>query len=119
MEMGVCHCDMCRRWSGGAWFGVDCGASVKVADESKLGIYPSSGYGERCFCAQCGATLFWRMQDGSVNVVAFSAFAEPGQFKFVSEIFTEEQPASYAFANPTKRMTGPEFVAAFMASRGK
>ena len=118
MEMGVCHCSMCRRWSGGVFMAVDCGTSVVLDDPSQLGVYKSSGYGERCFCKACGSTLFWRMQDGSANVVAAQAFDDPSGFALVSEIFTDEQPATYAFANHTKRQTGAEFFAAFMASKG-
>jgi hypothetical protein len=117
-EAGVCHCSMCRRWSGGAWFGVDCGSSVEVEDESQIGAYRASAWGERCFCKTCGTTLFWRMQDGSHNVVSVQTFDDPGQFAFVSEIYTDEQPRNYAFSNSTKRMTGEEFLAAFMASKG-
>lgn len=118
MEMGVCHCSMCRRWSGGVFMAVDCGTSVVVDDASQLGVYKSSGYGERCFCEACGSTLFWRMQDGSANVVAAQAFDDASGFALVSEIFTDEQPANYAFANHTKRQTGAEVFAAFMAAKG-
>ena len=118
-EMGVCHCGMCRRWSGGTFMGVQC-ADVKFADESQLGVYKSSPYGERCFCKQCGSTLMWRLQDHSVSVISAQAFNDPGQFAFVSEIYTDEQPANFAFADADKRkrMTGEEFLAAFMASKG-
>jgi hypothetical protein len=118
MEMGVCHCGMCRRWTGGAFMGVQCGPDVQVADASQLGAYQSSGYGERCFCKVCGSTLFWRMQGGAMHVVAAQAFDDPNAFAFVSEIYVDEQPGNYSFANQTKRMTGPEFVAALMAARG-
>lgn len=118
MEMGVCHCSMCRRWSGGAFMAVDCGSSLKVADESQLGIYQSSAWGERCFCKTCGSTLFWRMRTAAHAVVSAQAFDNSGQFAFVSEIYTDENPGNYAFANETKRMTGPEFIAAFMTSKG-
>jgi hypothetical protein len=117
-EMGVCHCSMCRRWSGGAWFGVDCGNSVKVADEGQLGVYKSSDWGERCFCKSCGSTLFWRLQSGAHHVVSVQTFDDAGQFMFANEIYTDEQPRNYAFSNATKRMTGAEFLAAFMASSG-
>lgn len=117
-EVGVCHCSMCRRWSGGAWFGVDCGNSVKIEDDAQLGAYRASAWGERCFCRQCGSTLFWRMQDGSHNVVSAQLFDDPGQFTFVSEIYIDEQPRNYAFSNSTKRMTSQEFLEAFMASKG-
>lgn len=110
-EMGVCHCGMCRRWSGGTFMAVDCGTSVEIEDESQLGVYVSSDWGERVFCKSCGSTLFWRMRDGSDTVVSAQAFDEPGDFRFASEIFTDEQPPKYAFANETRRLTGPEFIA--------
>lgn len=114
LEMGACHCSMCRRWSGGVFLAVECGV-LKIADESQLGVYKSSEWGERCFCKACGSTLFWRMQDGSHAAVSVQAFDDPGAFALVSEIFSDEQPASYAFANATKRMTGAETIAAFQA----
>ncbi|MBE7186270.1 MAG: GFA family protein [Methylobacterium mesophilicum] len=110
-EMGVCHCGMCRRWTGGVFMAVDCEV-LDIEDGAKLGVYRSSDYGERVFCAVCGSSLFWRMQDGSHSVVALQAFDDPSRFRFTSEIFVDEKPATYAFANETKKMTGSEFVAA-------
>lgn len=112
-DMIVCHCGMCRNWSGGAWMAVDCGSSVKVEDDSTLGVFVSSDYGERVFCKSCGSSLFWRMRDGSHTSVAAQAFDDPSQFKFVSEIFVDEQPGNYAFSNETQRMTGPEVFALY------
>lgn len=109
--MGVCHCAMCRRWSGGTFMAVDCGQSVEIEDDDQLGIYVSSDWGERVFCKTCGSTLFWRMRDGSDTVVSAQAFDDPSVFQFTSEIFVDEQPENYAFANETRRLTGPEFVA--------
>lgn len=118
-EMGVCHCSMCRRWSGGAFMVAECaGDALKVADESQLGVYKSSEWGERCFCKSCGSTLFWRMQDHSMAAISIQAFDDPSQFDFVQEIFVDEQPANYAFANKTKRMTSKEFLEAFASGQG-
>ena len=111
MTMGVCHCSMCRRWSGGTFMAVDVGSSLNVETPAALGVYTSSEWGERCFCKTCGSTLFWRMRNGSHQVVAAQAFEDPGQFKFASEIFVDENPGNYAFSNPTKKMTGAEFLA--------
>lgn len=118
MDMGVCHCSMCRRWSGGTFMAVDCGSSVKVEDDSRLGIYTSSDWGERVFCKSCGTTLFWRMRDGSDTVVAAQAFEDPGAFSFASQIYIDEKPENYDFANETRKMTGPEFLAAIMGHKG-
>lgn len=108
MEMGVCHCSMCRRWSGGTFMAVGCGTSVELEDEGAIGVYKSSSYGERVFCTTCGSTLFWRMQDGSHGSVSAQAFDDPSAFAFTVEIFVDEQPGNYAFANQTRKMTGAE-----------
>lgn len=113
-EMDVCHCSMCRRWSGGVFMGVMCVAgSLSLENESALGIYTSSEWGERCFCKQCGSNLFWRMQDGSACAVSAQAFDDPQAFAFTMQIYVEEQPANYTFANETKRLTGAEVTAMF------
>jgi hypothetical protein len=113
MTMGVCHCSMCRRWSGGTFMAVDVGTSLNVETPAALGVYISSDWGERCFCKTCGSTLLWRMRDGSHQVVAAQSFEDPGQFKLTSEIYVDENPGNYSFANATKKMTGAEFLASF------
>ena len=109
-EMGVCHCAMCRRWTGGTFMAVEC-RDVVVEDDSQLGVYTSSDWGERVFCTSCGSTLFWRMRNGSHTSVSAQAFDDPGAFRFTTEIFVDEQSPNYAFANETKRLTGPELIA--------
>ena len=111
-EMGVCHCAMCRRWTGGAFMAATC-KRVDVEDKSELGVFISSDWGERCFCKKCGSSLFWRMRDGSHNAVSIQAFDNPEAFAFTSEIFIDEKPSNYEFANKTKKMTGQEVIAAF------
>jgi len=39
------------------------------------------------------------------------AFDNPSSFHFASQIFTDEKPSSYSFAQTTQNMTGPEFIA--------
>jgi hypothetical protein len=106
---------MCRRWTGGTFMAVSCGTmgSMDVVGQEALGIYKSSDYGERVFCSKCGTSLMWRMADGSHVSIAAQAFDDPAVFKFTSEIFVDEQPDNYAFANDTRRMTGPEVIAYF------
>lgn len=112
-EMGVCHCSMCRRWSGGTFMAVDCGDRVEFEKDGELGAYESSKWGERTFCKSCGSTLVWRTRDGKHSAVSAQAFDDPSIFKFVSEIFIDEKPDNYAFANETKKMTGAEIFAKF------
>lgn len=110
-EMGACHCSMCRRWSGGVFLAVECDG-VEFADEQKLGVYSSSEWGERCFCNNCGSTLMWRSKGGTHTAVSVQVFDDPSSFRFASQIFIDEKPVSYSFAENTKDMTGAEFIAA-------
>ncbi|PWU73731.1 aldehyde-activating protein [Ochrobactrum sp. POC9] len=117
MEMDVCHCSMCRQWSGGAFMAVNCGTSVEIEDEAALTTYSSSEWGERRFCSKCGSSLFWRGIHDGMTVVSMQAFAEPERFHFAEEIFIDNKPANYDFANDTHRMTGEEFLAALAAKQ--
>ena len=111
-HMHVCHCDMCRKWAGGVSMNVDCDA-ITFEGEDNLALYSSSDWGERGFCKICGTSLFWRMKDGSYRNMSAQAFDDPSVFKFDTEIFVDEQPANYRFANDTKRMTAAEVIAEF------
>ncbi|RLQ87671.1 GFA family protein [Notoacmeibacter ruber] len=116
MNMGVCHCSMCRRWSGGAWMAVEA-EEVVYENDSHLGVYNSSDWGQRLFCKSCGSTLSWRAKDGSSAVVSAQSFDDPSRFAFSGQIFIDEKPDNYAFANETECLTGEEVVAMFMAGQ--
>jgi hypothetical protein len=111
-EVGACHCSMCRRWAAGPFMVMDCGATVKVENESNLGV-----------CKKCGSVLFYRLvQDGNCYVSA-EAFDDRAGYALTSQVFIDEKPAYYEFANKTHNMTGAEVFAAFGApppgSQGK
>ncbi|MBC7770806.1 MAG: GFA family protein [Phycisphaerales bacterium] len=112
MTMDACHCSMCRRWGGGPAMTVFC-ADMQFENESAVGVYPSSDWAERGFCKTCGSSLFWRTRDHKMFTVSAHAFDNPEQFQFDVEIYIDEKPSNYAFANPTRKMTGGEVVAAF------
>jgi hypothetical protein len=114
-NMDACHCSTCRKWSGGVLFAVPC-TDLQIENEAELGAYRSSDWGERLFCKACGANLFWRMLDHSIQVVMIQAFDDPSQFEFSGEAFIDEKPDNYAFANDTNKMTGEEFMAMYASS---
>ena len=118
-HVGACHCSMCRKWSAGPFFALECGGTVKVEDAAQLGVYRSSEWAERCFCKQCGTPLFYRLVGKDFYAVSAEAFDERGDFALVSQIFVDEKPAYYDFANKTKMQTGAEVFAAFAASQGQ
>jgi hypothetical protein len=109
---GVCHCSMCRRWAAGPFMAIVCGDTVKFDKDADLGLYQSSAWAERGFCKKCGTSLFYKFKGKDDYIVSTEAFDDTSDFKLVAEIYIDEKPANYAFANDTKKMTGAEVMAA-------
>ena len=118
-DVGACHCGMCRKWTAGPFLALECGATVKLEDATNLGVYRSSDWAERCFCNKCGTALFYRLVGKDFHAVSAEAFDDRTDFSFTSQIFIDEKPAYYDFANATKAMTGPEVFAAFAAAEAR
>jgi hypothetical protein len=61
----VCHCGQCRRWHGspGAYSNVP-ETRLRMTEQRGLRWYASSAGAKRGFCAECGASLFFRHNDG-------------------------------------------------------
>ena len=118
-KLGACHCSMCRRWSAGPFLALEVGSTLKVEDATHLGAYRSSDWAERCFCNKCGTVLFYRLVGKNYDVVSAEAFDDRGGFTFTSQIFVDEKPSYYDFANKTKMQTGAEVFAEFAAAEGQ
>lgn len=112
--MHACHCESCRRISGGVSLSVDCGDSVAV--EGPLATYESSDWAERQFCSRCGAGLFWRLKAGGMTMVSIQAFEDPGAFVFEDEIYVDHKPRNYAFAGDRPRRTEAEVLAMYASA---
>lgn len=112
-SIGVCHCAMCRRWSSGPFFALHCKGAVTFDGEQYVERYKSSEWAERGFCRVCGTNLFYRIIDSGEYIVSVGALDDQDGFVLDSEIFVDEQPPFYAFANETTKMTGAEVFAMF------
>ncbi|MFV0291758.1 MAG: GFA family protein [Paracoccus sp. (in: a-proteobacteria)] len=110
---GICHCQMCRKWTGGNFIGVKSESPVTFNEEAPLGIYRSSEWGERVFCQACGSSLVWRTRDGQQQVVSIQVFDDPSRFPVVSEIFIDRKPDGYNFAGTHETMTEAEVMAQY------
>ncbi len=84
-----------------------------TAGADDVSVYPSSDWGERCFCRKCGSALFWRMPDGPHYAISAGALDDASEFAFGTQIFIDEKPAFYDFANDTPKLTGAEVAAMF------
>ena len=112
-DFGICHCSMCRRWSAGPFFAIECDGEVRFQDNSNLGVYRSSEWAERGFCKVCGTPLFYRLHGKDFYAVSVEALDDRSGLVLTSQIFIDEKPGYYDFANKTKMMTGAEVFAAF------
>lgn len=110
---GVCHCSMCRTWSGGPWMAVDCGVDVTFEGEENISVFGSSDWAERGFCGKCGSHLFYRLKESKQYVMPVGLFDDDLPFVFDHQIFIDEKPSFYAFANETSNMTGAEVFAKY------
>lgn len=112
-KVGACHCGMCRRWSGGPWLALDCGTEVTFDGNEHITLFNSSAWAERGFCNQCGTHLFYRLKQSGQHFVPVGLFDELGELDFDHQIFIDEKPKFYEFANKTSTMTGAEVFAKY------
>ena len=98
-------------------FTIDCSGTLKIEDATHLGVYRSSEWAERCFCKQCGTSLFYRLVGKDFYAVSAETIDDKSGFEFTMQIFVDEKPPYYDFANKTKMMTGAEVFAAFAKAR--
>ena len=109
----ACHCGMCRRWGGGPLVCVECGTDVTFEGEENIAVYNSSDWAERGFCKICGSHLFYRLKDTNEHQVPAGLFDNQTSFHFDLQVFTDQKPAFYRFANETKEMTEAEVIEEF------
>ena len=113
----ACHCDMCRKWGGGPLLAIECGSEVVIEGEQNIGVFNSSEWAERAFCQQCGTHLYYRIKQANHYVVPVGLFDNVGEMELVKEIFIDQKPTYYCFANDTKKMTGAEVFAQYAPAK--
>lgn len=112
-SIGACHCDMCRKWGGGPLFAAECGADVRFEGEEAISVYASSAWAERGFCRKCGTHLFYRLQGGGFHAIPVGLFDGNGEWNLAEQVFINEKPPWYSFAEPTRDLTGAEVFAQY------
>ncbi|MFT4152027.1 MAG: GFA family protein [Paracoccaceae bacterium] len=119
-DLGVCHCDSCRRWTGVATvsFGVDA-ADLTVTGAENVAAYASSDWAERCFCRICGSTLWYHLtipDQSPSHYVAVGLLDDASGMSIGHEIFHDQKPDAFAFAGNSRKTTRAEFLASVGAS---
>ena len=112
-NVDVCHCGMCRKWGGGPFMCVDCGSDVTFVGQENITVYDSSDWAERGFCKKCGSHLFYRLKEVNDHQVPVGLFDEQKNYHFELQVYIDQKPAFYDFANETKEMTEAEVIEKF------
>lgn len=115
-NVDVCHCAMCRRWSGGPFIGLRHDGEVRFEGGENIGVYKSSEWGERGFCKICGSGLYWRLAESDHYSFSAGALDDQSGLTLTQQIFIDEKPDYYELANETPKLTGEEAVAAFLTN---
>lgn len=112
-HVGACHCTTCRKWTGGPMFATECHGEVSISNEEHVSRYQSSDWAERGFCNQCGTHLFYHLLLNDQYIIPVGIFDTDAALQFDHQVFIDEKPAFYTFANDTKNITGEEVFAQF------
>lgn len=109
----VCHCDMCRKWSGGSAISLRCGTEVAIEGSDNVHIFDSSAWAERGFCSNCGTHLFYRIKaTGEYNMPA-GFFPELQGLEMEVQYFSDQRPEYLCYANKTEELTAAQVFAKF------
>jgi hypothetical protein len=92
---------------------LECLNSLKFTDDEALSVYNSSDWAERGFCRECGTNLFYRIKESGISYVSVAAVEGMRDLALTTEVFIDEKPGFYAFAQETNQMTGAELFALF------
>jgi hypothetical protein len=89
---GICHCDDCRRATGGAyvpWFGSD-PKNFSVTDGT-ISEYESSPGIWRGFCGTCGSPLTFRGEGWNDVAITIASLDDPNSITPESNVYLKER----------------------------
>ncbi|WP_291173699.1 GFA family protein [Hyphomicrobium sp.] len=115
-DVDVCHCSMCRRWSAGPYIGLPYDGVLALEGADNVGVYNSSEWAERGFCKVCGSSLYYHLLGSDHYSLSAGALDDQSGLQLTAQIFIDEKPAYYDFANDTPKLTGEEVFAAHASS---
>lgn len=114
-SVGACHCTICRRWGGSPLLAVDCGTDVAFQGSQDIAVFGSTAWAQRAFCSRCGTHLYIRVLQTGRYIMPAGLF-ELNELQFDHQIFVDQRPGYYDFANRTRELTGAEVWAQHAAA---
>lgn len=108
-SFGVCHCEMCRRWTGSALLEVSVPTgSVTWQGEDHIATRRTSDWAERAWCRECGSALYYKVTmtgefAGNFDI-PLGLFDDPDPFTMTHEIYIDKKPESFSFAGDDRKL---------------
>jgi len=111
-EVGACHCSMCRKWGSGPLLTIEAGAAenITIRNEQLVSRYQASEWAERGFCSHCGSNLFYHLLPTDAYSIPIDLFENQGDVVLSVEVYYDQKPAYYEFANETKKISETEIL---------
>ncbi|MGM0167028.1 hypothetical protein IGI39_002008 [Enterococcus sp. AZ135] len=111
-EVGACHCSMCRKWGSGPLLTIEAGAveNITIRNEQLVSRYQASEWAERGFCSHCGSNLFYHLLPTDAYSIPIDLFENQGDAVLSVEVYYDQKPAYYEFANETKKISETEIL---------
>ena len=101
-----CHCSLCRRAHGHvAAYTAAPSAALTLIAERGLRWYVADGR-ERGFCAECGASLFWRRAGSEQTSIAAGTLDPPTGLRTALHIFVDSRGDYYEIADALPQYPG-------------
>ena len=117
-RVGACHCRMCRTWGGGPLLTIECEDAVGFEGHDNITVFDSSPWAERGFCRTCGTHLFYRLKKEGHYAIPAGLLERQEPLVLAKQVFIDEKPAFYSFANETECLAGAEVFAQYTQDPG-
>lgn len=103
-----CHCTRCRRAHGhfAAYTAAPANA-LTLTEDRGLRWYVADDR-ERGFCAECGASLFWRRSSADQTSIAAGTLDAPTGLRTVMHIFTDSRSDYYEIGDDLPQYPGDQ-----------
>jgi hypothetical protein len=104
---GVCHCDDCRRATGGAfvpWFGAD--PDTFSVTKGKIQEYETSPGIWRGFCGACGSPLTFHGDGWDDVAITIASLDDPNSITPESNVFLRERLHWVQFSDEMRNYDG-------------
>ncbi len=117
-HFGVCHCEMCRRWTGMALVAATVPhTGIDWQGEAHIRTLQSSDWAERAWCQRCGTGLFYHVTlEGPMSEnyeIPVGLFDDTEGMEMASEIFSDDGVPGVHFKGEHERLTRAQTLKKF------